>query len=818
MSVSAAPARRPRRRWLRVLILVVSLLALLAVSLAIWLVVRLRASLPQLEGEAVLPGAGAAVTVDRDALGVPTIRADTELDALRALGWLHAQDRFFQMDLQRRAAAGELAELLGPALVPIDARRRVHRFRQVAQRALAILPAGQRVQLEAYTAGVNAGLAALRRPPFEHTLLFVEPQPWLPEDSLLCGLAMYLQLQDATPTRELDRAALRAALPEPVAAWLQPVSNRFEAPVRGIPAAIPQLPGPSVIDLRTGLGLPASRPTASAAPLEPDDVVVGSNAWAAAGALADGPALVAVDTHLALGVPHIWYRAALFWPEDGAPRRVVGVTLPGMPGVVYGSNGRVAWGFTNAGVDTADAVVVVTDPADADRYLAPEGSLPFESVTELIRVRGGEPERIHLRMTLWGPVVDEDAAGRPVVHRWIAHLPVAVNLGLLRMHHAASVDDALDVAAAAALPVQNLVVGDASGSIAWTLAGPLPERFGHDGFLPSSWEDGTRGWRLATAARVPVVLDPENHLVWTANSRVDVTPEGMALGDGGFDPGFRSSRIRHLLTRIRTPATPVDMLAIQLDDDAEPVYGFWQRALLAALERGPQADPVVAEVRRHVTAWGGRASVDSVGFRIVRGVREATLARLFAPYAEAARSVRPSFRWNPDVPPGAVPTTMEEPARQLLEARPEHLLPPPYRDYDQILLDALSEVVRSRPDPQAPLDDFTWGRRNAAQIRHPLSLAAPFLGRWLDMPADELPGDSRMPRAQSPAYGASQRLAVQPGREEQGVYHQPGGASGHPFSPFYRAGHAAWVRGEPTPFLPGPPVHTLVLNPAGETR
>ncbi len=827
---SASPAAPPRRRrsWprrlLRALAALAVLLLLAAGAAALWLRHELRASLPRLEGEVAVAGLAAPVVVERDALGVPTIRAGDRRDAAFALGFLHGQERFFQMDLQRRRAAGELAELFGTAALPADRGMRVHRFRARARRFLDAEPAPLRALIEAYAQGVNAGLGALGARPFEYLLLRAEPVPWRPEDTLLGVLAMYNVLQGDMLERERGQGLMRDLLPGELVAFLLPPGNSWDAPLTGSPFEAPPPPGPEVRDLRT-LDLPP--PPAGPPPFEISaegdaEAVPGSNAWAVAGArtAAGAGGLIASDMHLDLRLPNIWYRAALVWPAANvapearinvaAERRIIGVTLPGAPGVVVGSNGRVAWGFTNAQADIADLVVVETDPADPGRYLTADGPRPFEVAVERIRVAGGAEERFEVRETVWGPVVGADAAGRPLAFAWLAHRDGAVDLGLLGLEGAKTLEQAMAVANRAGMPVQNFQVADASGRIAWTLAGRLPRRIGgYDPRFPASWADGAAGWDgLLPPEETPRIVDPPEGLIWSANSR---TAEGEALatiGDGGTVTGARAGRIRDRLRALEA-ATPADMLAIQLDDSAF-FHERWHRLLIDTLDRaGGSSDPRRAAARALLDDWSGRAEPASVAYRLVRATRRFFAEDLFAALTAPCRAADPEFDYL------SVHPRYEGPLWRLVEERPPHLLPPRHASWDAALLAAFDRVLDVLERSDGPLETKTWGRHNTVVLRHPLSRALPALGRWLDTAPVELPGDNYMPRVVTPGFGSSQRLAVSPGREEEGYFHMPGGQSGHPLSPHYRDAHAAWVEGEPTPFLPGPAVHTLRLTPAG---
>ncbi|HVR96205.1 MAG TPA: penicillin acylase family protein, partial [Thermoanaerobaculia bacterium] len=320
----AAPdtARHPHgrgRRWLRRILLTLTVLAgvLLVAGLAggLWLRSEIRSSLPQLDGERAIPGLGAAVSIERDGLGVPTIRAASRRDAVRALGFLHAQDRFFQMDLMRRQAAGELSELFGPAALDVDRQNRVHRFRHVARQSLARATPEERAILESYAAGVNAGLGALAAKPFEYVPLRLAPAPWKAEDSILVVLAMFRELQGGDPGVESSKGMMADLLPRQLFDFLTPAGTEWDAPIEGGPIPMPPLPGPEVIDLRAA---PAQAAAYSSRQLDETagSYHPGSNNWAVAGShTADGRALLANDMHLGLGVPNTWYRASIIRPD-----------------------------------------------------------------------------------------------------------------------------------------------------------------------------------------------------------------------------------------------------------------------------------------------------------------------------------------------------------------------------------------------------------------------------------------------------------------------------------------------------------------------
>ncbi len=487
---------RKRRPLLKRLLLTVVVILLVAL-LAPWLLVR--GSVPQLDGAGALPGLSAPVTIERDTLGTATIRGGGRNDVARALGFVHAQERYFEMDLMRRAAAGELSELVGAAALPMDRQRRPFRMRARAAQMLAAATPEDLAALAAYSEGVNAGLAALASRPWEYWLLQAPPRPWTTTDCVLVMDAMFFDLVDTTNARELAFAKIRAALPESVYKFLAAGGGPWDAPLLGPAMPYPELPPASDVDLSKVdaklLRVPAD-PTERKTP--------GSNSFAVNGALTSThAALVANDMHLNLRVPNIWFRARLLYPNTrrsgaNAPENqvdLIGVTLPGVPALVAGSNRHIAWAFTNSYGDWMDWVRVSLDAADKTRYLTPSGYQQVLVTKETIKVHGGGDEVIEVHDTQWGPILAEDADGTPLALAWTALQPGAINTEIAHLDVAETADEAVAVANNAGMPPQNFVVGDKAGNIAWTIAGRIPKREGnYDPLLPSDWSRAGTGW------------------------------------------------------------------------------------------------------------------------------------------------------------------------------------------------------------------------------------------------------------------------------------------------------------------------------------
>ena len=416
--------RRPAARRSRRLAAALALLALAAGALAAAAWAALRASLPAVRGEIAVAGLSAPDEVARDRRGVPSLRGESRRDVTFAAGFVHAQERFFQMDLLRRRPAGELAEILGARALPADRAVRPHRLRARAERVLRQSPPEIRDLLAAYAAGANAGLAALGSRPFEYFALRTAPRPWRPEDSVLVLLGMFLRLEDGAGANAAAATLMHDVLPPRLAEFLMPPGTEWDAPLAGPALAAPPPPGPATIDLRHAAASAAGPAAGGAAVWRAaatgDSAPAwrgASNAWAVAGSAgAGGRALLADELHLDLAVPNLWYQAALSWPDPAAGgwTTATGAMLPGLPALVVGSNGRVAWGVTNSALATTDLVRLDLDPREPDAYRTPDGTRRFEHHRELVRVHGGDTMALDAAWTIWGPVVGKDSSGRPL--------------------------------------------------------------------------------------------------------------------------------------------------------------------------------------------------------------------------------------------------------------------------------------------------------------------------------------------------------------------------------------------------------------------
>ena len=784
-----------------------SLFALLAVSIlglgAGFLF--LERSLPPQDGEFRVQGLSAPVTVTFDSHGIPVIKAGDRADALRALGYVTARDRLFQMDLMRRKNAGRLAELFGQIAVNNDIRARTYGFSRVAKAVVAKLPQAHRRYLEAYADGINSYIDNAQALPFEFTALDYRPERWKPEDSLLVVLGMFDNLTAWSEKEERMLTVMEKSLPADVVSFLTPDTDRFTdslygdaepyRPVRPIPVA----------SLETALARHAPDALKLTEAVQLRDLVAGSNAWAVSGAKThDGRAILANDMHLGISVPNIWYRAEM----DYGFGRTAGLTLPGMPVFIAGGNDRLAWGGTNLTGDFLDLVSLEINPQNPDQYRVGDKWQRFEQVNEIIRVKDAAPLQVTVRRSIWGPVAQEPLLGKPVAVHWSALDDTIVNLGLLDLDQAKTLEQAVAVVNHTGGPQLNFLLADNQGHIGWTVMGQIPKRVGFDGSVSRSWADGTIGWDgYVDERQLPREIDPAAGILVSANDRRLGKAYPHVIGRQ-FASGYRAYRITQRLKEMPV-INEWAMFGLQLDTEIE-FYGFYQQLALDVLSpKTIERQPELQELRGTLLAWNGRADTDSLGFALLERFRRQLAISVFSPFLEASRSMDKNFNyaWS----------YIDTPLQAMLTQKVPQLLPDPanYHNWDDFILGQLKRSAQQlRTDyPDTALSELTWGQVNKAQIGHPFSKGLPLLGILLDMPADALAGCSNCVRAVGPNFGASERLVVSPAHLDEGIMHMPGGQSGHPLSSYYRDQHHHWVKGLPLALLAGKAEHRLTLKP-----
>lgn len=782
-------------KWLKGTLYTLMVLLLLATGTVYSL---LHLSLATYDG--VLPAAVTKTTqLSRDAQGYLSIRAASREDAAYALGFAHAQERFFQMDLYRRNAAGELSELFGKRALEVDKSRRLHRFRDRAEIAFKALPKPHQQLLQRYTAGVNAGLAQLAVPPFEYLLLTQKPRIWHESDSLLVTYSMYLDLQPSDGKDDLAQGFLKQTVSADWYAFLNQHSSDWQAAIDGSTVTaipLPETPYPRAL---------SNQKVACNQCLMRDGRDIGSNNFAVSGALTQhGGAILADDMHLGIRVPGTWYKAQMIWGEGEDQHSVAGVSLPGAPAIVAGSNGHIAWGYTNSTADWSDVVALNIDEKGL-HYATSTGPAEFSYNNEVIKVKDAADEIMLIKETKFGPVLP--APFDKYAFRWVAHDKEGMNLNLIGFETAKSVDEAVAIAPTLGIPTQNLLVADSKGKIAWTLAGALPNRQLQDLDTPQDWSTDDNRWSgYLTGSSYPKVVAPAGNRLWTANARVVGGDALKLIGDGGYDIGARGMQIRDGLLA-KAQHDEQSLHAIQLDHRALFLQR-WQQLLLQVLDPVFVEKHQLANYRKLVETDSASASKDAVGYHLVRAFRDQTLKQLFSPLSALLEQQQLSMSDLKMVP--------ENPGWAMLQAKRIDTLPEGFTSFEQFLQEAvLASKQQLETDSKGPIEQARWGKANTAAIVHPLASAIPMFADYLNMPADELNGDRHMPRVQHKVHGQSERMVVAPGHETQGILVIPAGQSGHPLSPFYRADHQFWLQEKPLSFLPGEQKYRLELQPQG---
>ncbi len=751
-----------RRHWL---LLILLLVVLAGTGLGWrWLRALHTGGLPVRTGQATVPGLGAPVQVRWDRWAVPHLRAASLEDLCRAQGWIHANDRMGQMEVLRRGAAGRLAELFGAALLPLDREFRRIGLRRLAAEGLATLSPESRRLLEAYAAGVNAWLAAHREdPPPLLRLTGLEPEPWEPADSLALGLLMGHTLSFFLGRPEELRFQ-----------WLRAFGPETARRLAGRPDA-------EIAEAILALAREATAASAPPSPPPPEGPGAagdagGSNNWALTGAwTASGHPLFANDPHLRLPLPPWWYQVHL----DAPGLRVMGMSLPGTPGVLIGQNEVLAWGLTNNMLDDHDLFFEELDESGGNVRRG-DTWVPVTERVEEIRVRGGEPVRLVVRSTDRGLLLDADPE-RGLPARSLAWTglypgdPIRAFLGLAR---ARTLDEARAAAAWHACPAQNLVIAHRDEGILFTVLGRAPARRRGDGAFPAPAWDPSWGWDgLRPAAENPTVRNPAGGILVTANDDT-VPPDYPGAWPAHFDTPFRASRIRELLEN-RRDWTAAELARVQTD-----VVSPFAREVVAALG-GPYTGDA-ERARRALAAWDGTMERHGPPALFALFLKELGPAVFGDEEAEHRLPGPPAMfrRWR----------VWRLLRGELGEHWWDDVRTPPQEDRQEILARALERawqagVARWGADVAA----WDYGGMHTLTLRHPLG-QAPVIGGWFDRGPWPMPGSATTVAAFGGewsgddlpvGWGPSMRFVADTADPDRSLAVLPSGQSGHPGDPHY---------------------------------
>ena len=729
---------------LLVVLLVVVVVGLAAGAGALaWITTR---AMPETTGTLHVDGLDAMVTVDRDAAGFAHITATTPHDLFVAQGFVHAQERMWQMEVWRRISAGRLSEVFGAGSLDDDRFIRTLGWRRAAERDLAALSADTRAILEAYVAGVNAWLDANRG---DLGLAFVitgtDPEPWTVLDTLTWGKVQAWNLGGNMDT-ELFRFLADQRLGDPARTDELFPAREFAPVIVPTPdiesaAAAPILPRDPARAASSALA-----EAAQLTDLEADawrdvaaigdellrlagldgsvgglasDHGIGSNEWVVSPATSStGGALLANDPHLGISMPSIWFVNGLHCAtvDEVCPFDVAGVSFPGVPGVVLGHNARIAWGATNADPDVQDLVIESVDPADPTRYLGPDGaSLPFTVRTEEIAVSGGPPVSIEVRETVHGPIlndVDERLVDSPLMAlRWSATHPAAAPdrtyEAILGLNTAADFEDFRAALSKYGAPPQNFVYADVEGHIGYQLPGFVPVRSdpADRGVRPVQGSGGQSEWLDPIPYEdLPWALDPVDGWIVTANNAVVDAGYLEFLGQE-WDPGYRAERVIDLINDHGQDGLTVPEMSL-IQADTAPL-----RARDIVLWLDPMVPPTAdgQTIADRIATWDGRCTLDSYGcaaymaweYRVLRDIFDDDLGPLARDY------VGSPWSWV------ALEQLIEDPESPWWD----DTTTPAVETADVIALQAMDEAAAELRAAFGDPDRWDWGRLHTATFK-----------------------------------------------------------------------------------------------------
>jgi penicillin G amidase len=808
-------AGRRRRLPLMVRIaagLVVSFLIVAVVAMAgsvAWLKKAMREQAPQLDGQLQLPGLSAPVLVQRDTHGVPHIQAATMDDLLEAQGFVVAQDRLWQMDMARRFAAGELAELLGSSVVEHDKLQRVLQIRPAAEHLTATMPEDQKRLFEAFARGVNAYITAHQdNLPAEFRLLDYKPRPWHPVDSWLVALNMVARLDTLYPWK-LERAKVEAKLAPNLVAELYPTTTwRDHPPTQSIPdLTAPQqnIPDIPLDESQTSLqDLLRLREILNLGGDPCDSCRRGSNEWAVSGAhTASGKAMLSNDMHLEHSIPDIWHEEDL----HAGSFHVAGVTTPGIPLIIEGHNEHISWGYTTLNGDVQDVYVEKTN--GQGEYWAGKGWRQPEHDQEHIHVRFGQDVLLDVETTDHGPVITPllPHETRMLSLKWTLYGTQLGGLPLEAVDAASNWTEFRQAMSQWWGPTQNMAYADDQGHIGYQAVGLFPIRPAGLSGVPivetGTAADDEHEWQgYIPFTALPSVLDPDNGIVATANARI--TPDGypypLALN---WDAPYRNERIWKWLSS-HSKLTPADMLTLQMDTFSEVDRALAQR-FAYSIDRVTGADAQLRQAADLMRTWDGVITRDSVAAEIVDATKQALWPLVLEPKLGSDWQL---YDWQSK-------NFVQE---EMVEKTPAEWLPAKYKSWDDLIAAAVHQGIVDHHAPPK-LRDWTYGSQHVIDVRHPLYGMLPFFRSSTSTGPHQLWGDETTLNHVRGLLGASQRLTVDWSNVDGSTENIVMGESGDPLSPYFLDQFPSWYSGRTfaMPFteaaVAASTTHTLRLVP-----
>lgn len=812
--------RRPLRRIVKTLVALAILFLIIMGIGRLWLRHTMHKALPPLDGQMQLSGLQNKVQVERDAHGVPHIIATSVDDMLVAQGYVTAQDRLWQMDMLRRHAAGELAEILGSKLVEHDRLQRYLQLRATADDAIQRMDPEQKHQLEMYAKGVNAFIATHSGAlPVEFHLLGYEPAPWTARDSVLVGYAMSQDLSTSFQDK-LNREAVVAHLSPEQQSDLYPIGSWRDHPPAGgnpdlkEPTPFLEIPlDASQSSVRTPEHVEdLHRVTTTLADYVSqyrcDGCMAGSNNWVVSGAhTASGHPLLANDPHLALNLPDIWYTADL---ESGS-FHATGVTLPGLPFIMIGHNQHIAWGFTNSEADVQDVYI---ETVQRDQYRGQDGAWhPLAYRDETIRVHHGLNEHLHIAFTQHGgvrtPIISPlyPKETRSLALRWSIYDTADNDIPFGKVDAATNWLEFLSAFERFQGPAQNAVYADDQGHIGYHLVGRIPVRGdaqNPSGLSPVPVATGTYEWSsYLPFSELPLVYDPPGGVLATANARITADDYAHSISLDWASP-YRNERIWKVLNN-SSHLTPGDMQTLQLDVLSEFDQTLGQR-IAYAVDHAHTPSKKARQAADLLRGWNGEATTDAPEPNLVAATVDALWPMLLQPHLGDAASL---YTWR----------ERSYVLENLVANAPARWLPAQYTNWNDLLTAALEKGMEQKHAP-SNLATWKWGETNRVHLQHPIFAASRILRLFAGAPigtgSQAIPGTVNTVRVGRKDHGASMRFVDDPMDPDHASMILVTGESGNPASGWYLDQFPLWLNGKTLtlPFTSHEQApHTLTLTP-----
>ena len=742
--------------------------ALIIFVCIIYIYLTFTNALAKTSGEIFTDGLNKPVVIKRDSKGIPLIEAETHLDSIFALGYLHAQERFFQMDILRRTAQGTLSELVGKKGIEIDKQALKYKFEIHANQAYNQLPERHQDVLSAYTKGVNQGLKTLSGNPFEYELRDLNVLPWQPQDSLLVVYALYMTMQGHDYIRAKHHYLLKTTLPSELYSYIFPEYSA--ASLMPNEAGMPSQEEWTVREIKI------NEPEITSLTREYGGRPKGVGLVISAEHVNSEQPIISSDLNMRLSNPTLWFRVSKLVKTQAETYNFHGITLPGLPISMFGSNGHIAWSITSNNYEWGSLRAV------------PKEDVALETVHRVINVKGKEPHDVEITYAESGVVVGETETGEILLWHWSADGADAVNLRFADIALAKSVASALEVVDDSRFLQFDVFLADKENNIGWSILGYWPYQ--------SS----------------PKIINPEGKRIYKADTLAAIA-KTRSQSQRLDSVTSRDAQISDSLSIMFSPDQ--DVLFRTLVDVRHTSLMKWQNALLSILTEPKFCERTIfCRFEKDIDAWNGSVDGNSVGFVLIKAFRDRMATKVFSQIL--APVINKEILTVEDY--FSLTDSWETPLLDLVESRPQHLLSNKYQDWNSLFLSALDDINRflaSNFDSDTEIADY---QNRDVEFKH-LFEQQNSLINVITTPANvSASGDYFLPKINQKNFGANVRLVLSPGEDFQGLVSMPLGQTANPFSRYWLRGHTDWVNDQPNRLTPGKEIDALYLVPTSTLK